>query len=276
MANKMRLGELLVAEDIVEQDAVDDALRVQVAGNRRLGNILVRMGKLSSDTLAATLSRQLGKPLTDIDAVFESGVKNILPRYLCRKYDALPLALKDNNILLTAMTDPSDSEAISDLEDYTGKVIEPCLAKQSDIAKAISGRISYSLKDLFNPQVNTRITRVIAIAALVLVVGLGLAGYKYVQSVKYGKIANLAHSTVYEHHDLMVGFDRSGSISFLGHSAFSDGYYSVSFSDINALRSFIVDKKDDFSVRQYKWLQYVMNREDRHHLITTGLARNGK
>ncbi|BCL59421.1 hypothetical protein DGMP_01140 [Desulfomarina profundi] len=275
MAKKMRLGELLVAENLVKQDVVNDALRVQVGGNRRLGSILVRMGKLSSDVLATTLSRQLGKPLTDIDAVFEREVKNILPRYLCRKYDALPLALKDNNILLTAMTDPSDTEAIGDLENYTGKVIEPCLAKQSDIEKAISGKISYSLKDLFNPQVSTRLTRIIATAAFVLVVVLGVAGYKYVQSVKYGKVSRLAHSTVYEHHDLMVGFDRSGNISFLGHSAFSDGYYSASFRDVKALRSFIVDKKDDFSMKQYEWLQYVMNREDRHHLTTASLAQNG-
>ncbi len=261
MANKMRLGELLVAENLVKQDVINDALRVQVSGNRRLGSILVRMGKLSSDVLATTLSRQLGKPLIDIDTVFEREVKNILPRYLCRKYDALPLALKDNNILLTAMTDPSDTEAISDLENYTGKVIEPCLARQSDIAKAISGRIPYSLKDLFSPQVNTRLTRITAIAALILALVLGVAGYKYVQSVKYGKVSHLAHSTVYEHLDLMVGFDRSGNISFLGHSAFSDGYYSVSFRDIDALRSFIVGNKDDFSIKQYKWLQYVMSKK---------------
>ena len=270
----MRLGELLVAENIVEQNVINEALRVQVGGNRRLGSILVRMGKLSSDELADTLSRQLGKQLTDIDALFEREVKNILPRYLCRKYDVLPLALKENNILLLAMTDPSDTVAIHDLEDYTGKVIEPCLAKQSSIEKAISTKMAYSLKDLFNPQASIRLTRVIATAAFVLAVVLGMAGYKYVQTATYGKVSHLGHSTVYEHHDLMVGFDRPGNISFLGHSAFSDGYYSASFRDMDAFRSFIVDKKNDFSVKQYKWLQYVMNREDRHLLTYSGLAQN--
>ena len=274
MADKMRLGELLVAENLVKQDVINDALRVQVGGNRRLGSILVRMGKLSSDVLATTLSRQLGKPLTDIDSVFEREVKNILPRYLCRKYDVLPLALKDNNILLTAMTDPSDAEAISDLEDYTGKVIEPCLAKQSDIAKAISSKISYSLKDLFSPQVSTRLTGIIATAAFVLAIVFGVAGYKYMQTVRYGKISHLSNSTVYEHHDLMVGFDRSGTISLLGHSAFADGYYSVSFNDISMLRSFIVSRKGDFSMEQYKWLQYVLDRENRHVGVGPTLVKN--
>lgn len=274
MADKMRLGELLVAENLVKQDVVNDALRVQVGGNRRLGSILVRMGKLSSDELATTLSKQLSVPLVDVNAKFEPEVKNILPRFICRKYDVLPLVQKDNNILLTAMTDPSDTEAIRALEDFTGKVIEPCLAKQTDISKAISYKIPCSFKDFFNPQINTNFIRIIATTAFVLAVVLGVVGYKYVQTARYGTISYLSNSTVYEHHDLMVGFDRSGNISLLGHSAFADGYYSVSFNSFAALQSFISSKKDDFSKKQYRWLQYVVNKEKGQSAFDIKMAKN--
>ena len=276
MASKIRLGELLVKENIVSQDTINDALRIQVSGNKRLGNILLRMGALSSEQLTGTLSTQLGIPLTDINKTFSSNVNKVLPRYLCFKYDALPLALKKNNILLTAMTDPSDQGAISDIENYTGMVVEPCLVKQSDISSAISQKIPYSIKDIFNPQANTKLTRVVATAAFALVVVLGVVSYNYVQTTRYGSISHLANSTLYEHHDLMVGFDNSGKISLLGHSAFSDGYYSVSFNDIMTLRAFIMSTKDDFSTEQSQWLTWVMTKEKSHDSIKSSIATNGK
>jgi len=236
MESTKYLGELLTQHEIVNQEAVNDALRIQVSGNRRLGHILLLMGALSEDQLAKTLSQQLNIPLTNVDEKFSEDVKQILPRYLCTKYGVLPLSLKDNNILLTAMADPSDQEAITDIEHYTGKVVEPCLAMLSNINHAVPNKIPYSLKDIFNPQVNTKLTRIIATAA------------------------HLSNATIYEHHDLMLGFDTSGKGSLLGHSAFSDGYYSVEFNNINELITFIKSRKKDFSVKQNKWLKWVLNK----------------
>lgn len=252
METKQRLGELLVQSGIVNQETVNDALRVQVSGNRRLGHILLQMKVLTEDQLANTLSQQLGIPLTNINETFSNDVKQLLPRYLCKRYCAIPLALKGNNIMLTAMADPADLEAITDIEHYTGKVVEPCLARQSDIIHAIPNKIPYSIQDTFNPQANTRLTRIIASAALALVVIFGIATYNYIQTSRYGSVSHRDNSTLYEHHDLMVDFDTSGKISLLGHSAFSDGYYSVEFNNINTLKNFITSRKDDLSVKQYK------------------------
>jgi len=274
METKKRLGELLVQQEIVSQKAVDDALRVQVGGNRRLGHILVRMGALSDDQLASTLSQQLEIPLTDVDKVFSAEVKQILPRYLCTKYGVLPLSLKENNIMLTAMADPSDNEAITDIEHYTGKVIEPCLATQSDITRGATKNIPYSIKDIFNPQINTKLTRVVATVALALVIVFGVATYNYIQTARYGTLSQLANSTLYEHHDLMVGFDTSGKISLLGHSAFADGYYSVAFDNLNTIRAFIDSRKDDFSVDQFMWLEWVLNEEKSHDSSSSTVAKN--
>lgn len=276
METKKRLGELLVQQKIVSLEAVNDALRVQVGGNRRLGHILVRMGALTDDQLANTLSQQLGIPLTDVDKVFSAEVKHILPRYLCTKYGVLPLSFRENNILLTAMADPSDNEAITDIEHYTGKVVEPCLAKQSDITRGATQNIPYSIKDIFNPQVNTRLTRVVAMAALALVIVFGVTTYNYIQTARYGTISQLASSTLYEHHDLMVGFDTSGKISLLGRSAFAAGYYSVAFDNMDTLRAFIDSRKDDFSVKQNKWLEWVLNEEKSHDSSNSTIATIGK
>lgn len=261
MEIKKRLGELLVQQKIVNQEVMDDALRVQLGGNRRLGQILLQMEVLSEDQLANILSQQLDTPLIDIEEVFSAEVKQILPRYLCTKYGVLPLTLKNNNIMLTAMSDPSDNEAITDVERYTGKVIEPCLARQSDISNGITQNIPYSLKDIFNPRINTRLTSAVAAAALVLVIIFGVTTYNYIQTARHGTVSQLANSILYEHHDLMVGFETSGKFSLHGHSAFSDGYYSVTFDDTNTLKAFIDSRKDDFSSKQLKWLKWVLNHE---------------
>lgn len=273
MASKIRLGELLVQENIVNQDTINDALRIQVSGNKRLGNILLRMKALSSDQLTDTISQQLKIPLTNIDETFSPSVNKVLPRYLCIKYDALPLAFKKNNILLTAMTDPSDQEAITDIEHYTGMVVEPCLAKQSDINRAIPKKVPYSLKDIFNPQANTRVTRVIATAAFALVVILGIASYDYIRTAQFGTVEQLTNSTLYKHHDLMVDFNNSGKISLLGHSAFSDGYYSASFNNMTILKSFIASSKDHFSTEQNEWLDWVMDKERAHDSLRSSVAK---
>jgi hypothetical protein len=266
MAVKKRLGELLVQQEIVSNDTVNDALRVQVGGNRRLGHILVRMRALTEDQLADILSQQMEIPLTDIDATFSSEVKQVLPRYLCRKYDVIPLLLQKNNIMLTAMADPSDHEAIADIEHYTGKVVEPCLAKQSEISHAITKKISYSLKDTFTPQASTRLTRTISLLALALVIFFGVMTYNYIQTARYGTTAYLTNSTVYKHLNLNLDCDKSGKITLSGRSAFANGYYSVTFNNLDTLSSFIDSRKDHFSAQQNKWLEWVLKEE--HKKIT--------
>jgi hypothetical protein len=265
MAVKKRLGELLVQQGLVSNDTVNDALRVQVGGNRRLGHILVRMRALTEDQLADILSQQMGIPLTDVGATFSSEVKQVLPRYLCRKYDVIPLSLQKNNIMLTAMADPSDHEAIADIEYYTGMVVEPCLAKQSDISQAIT-KIPYSLKDTFTPQTSTRLTRTISLLALALVVAFGVMTYNYIQTARYGTTAHLTNSTIYKHLNLNLDCDKSGKITLSGRSAFANGYYSVTFNNLDTLSSFIDSRKDHFSAQQNKWLEWVLKEE--HEKIT--------
>jgi len=135
-------------------------------------------------------------------------------------------------------------------------------------------KIPLSFKDLFNPQSNTKLTRGIATAAFTLVIILGIASYNYIQTQHYGTVTQLNNSTIYEHHDLLVGFDKTGKISLLGHSAFSDGYYSASFNNIPTLMAFITSSKDDFSTEQTEWLTWVLKKESPQGSIKASVATN--
>jgi hypothetical protein len=271
MPGKQLLGELLIHQNLVSQDAIDTALRVQVGGNRRLGHILVRMKAITADQLAETLAKQLDIPITDIDEKFTREVSRIIPRYLCRKFGVIPLKLKENNILEAAMANPSDEEAISDLEDYTGKVIEPCLARHSDIEREISRRIPLTTKDFFTPQANTWATRAVTAISLVLVLSLGIFTYNYVQKARYGTVTKTDTHVLFNNHDLIVGVEKDGKVSLLGHGAFSRGYYSVSFDNSEFLAAFVHGKTKDFSKKQREWLEWAISQTE-SDVLTRSLA----
>ena len=262
MSRKPLLGELLVQQNLVSQEIIDTALRVQVGGNRRLGYILVRMKEISADQLAETLAQQLNVPIIAIGEKFSPEVKKTLPRYLCRQYDVLPLALTGNNILQMAMSDPSDGDAISDLEHYTGNVIEPFLARHSDIDREIGRRIPLGLKDIITPRANTLITRVAAVGALAMVIALGVFTFDYMEKSYYGTISETDSQVMYKNHDLMLGVDKTGKVTILGHGAFSKGYYSVSFNNPEMLRVFLKNKEKDFSDKQRTWLDWAIKQAD--------------
>lgn len=266
MSRKPLLGELLVERNLVSQETVDTALRVQVGGNRRLGYILVRMKEISADQLAETLAQQLNTPIITIDEKFSAEVRKTLPRYLCRQYGVLPLALTANNILQMAMSDPSDGDAISDLEHYTGKVIEPFLARHSEIDREIGRRIPLGLKDIITPRANTLVTRIAAVGALVMVIGLGFFTFDYIEKSYYGTISKTDSQVMYKNHDLMLGVDKAGKITILGHGAFSKGYYSVSFNNPEMLKVFLKSKQDDFSEKQRTWLEWAIKQADTDYL----------
>ena len=273
MSSKPRLGELLVQQNLVSQKTIDIALRVQIGGDRRLGHILVRMKEITDDQLAETLAQQFKTPIISIDEKFSAEVKDIIPRYLCKHYGVLPLALEEKNILQLAMSDPSDENAISDLQHYTEKAIEPLLARQTEIDKEINRRIPFSIKDFFTPQTNIWLTRAMATMTLMLVFGLGWITYDYYYTNQYGTVSTTDTHIFYKNHDLTLGVDKTGTISLQGHGAFAKGLYSASFNNPEALNMFIESKDKDFSEKQHSWLKWAIKQTHTSNL-TGNLVAN--
>ncbi len=258
MAVKKRLGDLLVESKLLTEHDLNKALRLQVGGTRRLGYLLIKMGFISEDQLHAVLSRQMDLPIVSVREEFSPAVKKVLPKYLCNKYSVIPLAPGENNTLKVAMVDPSDDEAVRDIEQYTGKLVRPVLASKTDISSCIRSLIPWTMRDIFNSQVSTRLTAGIATFALVLILIIATQFYRERQYEQFGKVTSTAGLTVYENLELILGFDGQDKVSLLGHGAYSSGYYSVTFEDSRSLKRFVDSRKDDFSSRQLEWLSWAM------------------
>ncbi len=257
MATKQRLGEILVENKLVSKQDVEQAVRIQVGSDKRLGHILVRMGTISADQLAITLAEQLEMEVYTISEEITPETRRILPRHLCKKYGVLPLKQNENNVLLMAMANPSDTEARNDIENYTGKVVEPVLMKYSDIDSSINKYIPLKLRDFFSPYYGTKIAQAGVVMSLCLILLLGGITYNYIYNTIYGTKSIAENSIIYKNHDLLVGVEKSGEINFFGRGAYAKGYYSVSFANPATFKSFILTRQGDLSNKQKDWLNRI-------------------
>ena len=229
------------------------------------------MKAITADQLAETLAKQLDIPITDISQKFSQETSGIIPRYLCRKFSVIPLELIENNILDIAMANPSDEEVITDLENYTGKVIKPCLARHSNIEREIGRRIPLSIKNFFTFQANTWSTRAAVAVSLVLVLGLSFFTYDFVQKNRYGTVTKTATHVLFNNHDLIVGVEKGGKVSPFGQGAFSKDFYSVSFDKSEFLAAFVHNRDKGFSEKQREWLEWAISQTE-SDVLTRSLA----
>jgi type IV pilus assembly protein PilB len=132
-----RLGDLLVAEGLITEDQLKQALVEQKGKTEKLGSILARLGFITEEQLIGFLSRQYGIPsitLSNIDVDAET--LRLVPSQIARKYEVLPVK-RIGGTLTLAMADPTNVFALDDVAFMTNLQILPVVAPQAAIRKAI-------------------------------------------------------------------------------------------------------------------------------------------
>src|SRR5216117_2551284 len=132
-----RLGDLLVAERLITEAQLKQALAEQKGKTEKLGSILARLGFITEEQLIGFLSRQYGIPsitLTNIDVDTET--LRLVPAPIARKYEILPVK-RIGGTLTLAMADPTNVFALDDVAFMTSLQILPVVAPQAAIRKAI-------------------------------------------------------------------------------------------------------------------------------------------
>jgi hypothetical protein len=257
-ADRTLLGEILLERGLITQGDLAQALKIQVGGLRRLGHILIRMKCITDEHLTEALSEQLGLPVVAVADEARPGAETLLPRYLCRKYSVLPLSLESNNVLRLAMADPLDAVAISDVENYTGRAVQPVLARLSDIDRSIGRRIAFSRQDFFHLLVSRSTARVAVGAVLVLLLFTGFLTFRMAREQRYGTVSRAGDSLIYKNFDLMVDQGKDGSVYLSGRGAHASGYYGIRFENPRLLQSFVTGAAAQLSAEQREWIDWVL------------------
>ncbi len=137
LKERKRLGEILIeAKKITEAD-LQRALTEQKKYGEKLGKIIIKMGLLTEGEMIQTLSKQLGIPVVRLDKIdIPHEVIRLLPENICKTYLVVPFERRFN-VLKLAMADPLDINAIDEVSKIIKLEIEPCIATEGEIKRAI-------------------------------------------------------------------------------------------------------------------------------------------
>jgi type IV pilus assembly protein PilB len=127
----MRLGDILKAQGLVDDQQLQAALAIQQKTKQRLGDILTETGVTTETQITNALHSQLG-----IDVIELRGIKippeviTLVSGTILRKHKVLPVGFDENdsNTLILAMADPLDMVAMDDIAIITNRRIEPRVA----------------------------------------------------------------------------------------------------------------------------------------------------
>jgi type IV pilus assembly protein PilB len=132
-----KLGEMLVRAGKINQAQLQEALGYQKEQGGRLGTNLVKLGYINERQLVDALAEQFKVPSVDLNNMeIDEGVAKIIPADIARKYTIFPVT-KAGATVTVAMIDPTNVFAMDDVKFMTGYKVEPVVASETAIRTAI-------------------------------------------------------------------------------------------------------------------------------------------
>ncbi len=142
MKQRKRLGEILLDAGLIDGLQLQAALANQKTWGGRLGTVLIKMGMITEETMLKSLSGQLKIPTVDLSKIrIADKVLKAVPRDVVEKYNTIPVGLKQvvgRTTLYIALSDPTNFEAIDEIQFLTDHPVKVVLATDSTIADAIA------------------------------------------------------------------------------------------------------------------------------------------
>lgn len=133
----IRLGEILVQQNLITADNLEKSLEEQKRTGRKLGRIFVDQGYLTEIQISEALARQLKIPFIDLKQ-FNTNPEyiNKLPEAQARRFRCVVLADKGHSFLV-GMVDPTDLFAYDELSRLLRKDIDLAVVQESSLLQLI-------------------------------------------------------------------------------------------------------------------------------------------
>jgi len=128
-----KLGEILKHHKIINSNQLKEALKIQKKTGKRVGEILFDMKIITQDQINWVLSKQLNIPYMNINIDnIDRNLSDHIPEITIRKYKILPI-MELNGELVIAMADPTDNEAVKNIQDLIKHKLRFVLASYENI-----------------------------------------------------------------------------------------------------------------------------------------------
>jgi twitching motility protein PilT len=135
-AGRPRLGELLVAYEIITPSMLENALKRQSQTGSQIGSTLIEMGYITTDALLEFLGKQLGVPSVNLLKLdISPEILKTLPLEKIKEFKAIP----------------KDYLAIQDIEFKLGKRLFPVVVPSAQMEVAIKSLEATGVINIKNP-----------------------------------------------------------------------------------------------------------------------------
>lgn len=132
-----RLGDLLIDANLITEEQLADALKLQKGSNRRLGEVLIDEGIITEAEMIEALQMQLGIEFVDLSQIaIDPEMSRVVSKNVARSYNVVPVRTTPDEVYL-AMSDPLNFLAIEAVKNATRKRVVPMMATNDAILRAI-------------------------------------------------------------------------------------------------------------------------------------------
>ena len=136
MSNKA-IGEALVQKKLIDITTLEKAKKEQKNTGERITSILLRQGAIDNQTMRDQLAEVYEAPSIDLHSFdLDPAALKLLTPEQCRKHNVIPVS-KAGSSLVVAFSDPSNIFVKDDIAFLTRCKIQPVVALDSEIKKAI-------------------------------------------------------------------------------------------------------------------------------------------
>ena len=132
-----KLGEMLIYYKIITPEQLEEGLKIQKNMEKRIGEILIDLGRVTQDEINWVLGKQLNLPYVQVNADnIDIQLSKNISEDILKKFKVIPI-MELNDELVVAMADPTDEEAIEMIKGITKKKLKFVLASFENIEETI-------------------------------------------------------------------------------------------------------------------------------------------
>ncbi|MDP1534761.1 MAG: GspE/PulE family protein, partial [Rubrivivax sp.] len=130
---RIRLGDVLVQQNLVSAEQLDKALQLQRGTGKKLGRMLIDAGLITEEALAHGLARQLRVPVVNLKSFpLKSETVRLLAESPARRHRAVVLEDKGEH-LLVGFADPLDLAAYDDVTRLLKRQVRIAVVPESQL-----------------------------------------------------------------------------------------------------------------------------------------------
>jgi len=141
-----KLGEILIEHGALTSEQLKKALEKQNnQPGQRIGEILIEMGMITEDDIVVALATQFNMPYLPVENYsVNEAVQGLLPEKMIRACLCAPLD-KVGDLLTIVMADPTNVEGIKEIEKESKCQVQTFVSKRSEIKKVLKSQFGIDI-----------------------------------------------------------------------------------------------------------------------------------